>query len=151
MKAFRYNLERILSLRKYREREWEAKLAEVTGACISINRDIEGDFRRKASELNERFTRSLGVEALEVSNLYVARLEQQINQNAEKLRYEEERREEVKKMYLEAQRDRKVLDKLKERKEAAYIREARLEEIAEIDDMNSRRSLRPKNVGESGG
>ena len=48
MKAFRFKLERILSLRKHREREWEIKLAEITGECVRLSREIEERSMSKA-------------------------------------------------------------------------------------------------------
>ena len=41
MQRFQFRLERLLDLRKYREREWELKLAEITGICLMIRRRIE--------------------------------------------------------------------------------------------------------------
>ena len=151
MKAFHFNLERILNLRAYREREWELKLAEATGRCVRLRREIDADLKRKAAELTRRFERTLNPQVLDISNRYVARLEQQISANESRLTYAEEARNEVQRKFLEAQRDRKVLDKLKERKSEAFIKEERLEEVAEIDDMNTERSAFMKHLGGSGG
>lgn len=147
MKAFRFNLERILRLRAHREREWELRLAEVTGTCIQLRRRIDQAYRFKAEELSTRFSRGTDIAELAASDRYVDRLDQETSRNEAALRREEERRESVQAAFLEAQRERKVLEKLKERRAEEHRREQRLEEIALTDDMNSGRAVRRRAGG----
>ena len=140
MKEFRFNLERVLRLRRYREREREIELAEVTGRCLQLREAIDGCLRAKAFALHGRYAYGTGFDVLAASHLYVARLEQQISRHESALRAEEIKRAEAQERFLEAQRERKVLDKLKERESAAYAKEQRLQEVAEIDDINTGRS-----------
>jgi flagellar protein FliJ len=139
VKRFAFKLERILTLRKYRERERELELARATGECVRIRRDIETATREKALELSSRFVRPGDPATLHSSWLFVSRLEQRIIRNEASLRAAERRRSELQLVYLEARRERMVLDKLKERRGEAYIAAKKLEEISEIDDMNTGR------------
>jgi flagellar FliJ protein len=52
------------------------------------------------------------------------------------------RKDEVQATYLEHSRDRKVLDRLKERKAREFYREQRREEFKAMDDANGSRYLR---------
>ena len=121
MRAFRFKLERILALRKYREREWEIKLAGATGECVQLRRDIEDREARKAGALNYAPDHT--------THLYMARLQQEADRKAKELIEAEKRREEVQTEYLVASRDRKVLDKLKEKRSGAYLKEQKVRRL----------------------
>jgi flagellar protein FliJ len=143
MKAFRFKLERILSLRKHREREWEIKLAVITGECVNLSREIEERTIRKA---NTFLKGAAGEEAgvYLASHRYMARLDQEIEKKSTELAVCERKREEVQVEYLKYSRDRKVLDKLKEKRAAEYSSEQKIEEVKQIDDINTGRAARSK-------
>ena len=63
-----------------------------------------------------------------------------MNRKRAQLTLSEQEREKIQKEYLEASRDRKVLSKLRERREAQYAKERKLEEVKEIDDINTGRA-----------
>jgi flagellar biosynthesis chaperone FliJ len=48
----------------------------------------------------------------------------------------------VQKKYQEVSRDKKVLEKLKDRRESDYYTQARLEEFKEVDDLSSSQFIR---------
>lgn len=140
MRAFKFKLERILALRKYREREREIKLAEATGECVQLRRDIADRQQRKRDMLAGQ--RGFGTAALLDSHLYMTRMQQESDKKTAALDKAEIRREEMQKEYLEASKDRKVLDKLKEKRSAGYLKEQRVEEVKEVDDINTGRASR---------
>ena len=139
MKAFRFNLERILLLRRYRERDWEIKLAAATGRCVQLKRSIDDSIREKARSMYSRYESGLSVAELHAATLYDSRLEQYIARDEALLQSAEQKRLEVQKRYLDVSKDRKVLDKLKERKSEKYRKTRLIEEIAEIDEISTGR------------
>ncbi|MBT3276086.1 MAG: flagellar export protein FliJ [Spirochaetales bacterium] len=145
MKSFKFKLERILSLRKYREREWEIRLAGVTGECVKLRREIEDRGMRKAKAFLDSHEKSTGeIDSVELLNSYryMSRLDQESEKKGLELAEWEIKREEVQASYLDASRQRKVLDKLKEKRSFSYLKEQKTEEIKEIDDINTGRAAR---------
>jgi flagellar FliJ protein len=136
MKRFSFRLEKILEIRKYHEREWELKLAEITGTCMRI----EGEIRNLLSERSEAFQkRHLSLERdisyLLYSELYMQRLQQSADRLSRDLREKEKILEEVRDQYREASKQRKILEKLKEKRQKENYKKQRDEEIKAIDDI----------------
>jgi len=136
MKRFSFRLEKILEIRKYHEREWELKLAEITGTCMRI----EGEIRYLLSERSEAFQkRHLSLERdisyLLYSELYMQRLQQSADRLSRDLREKEKILEEVRDQYREASKQRKILEKLKEKRQKENYKKQRDEEIKAIDDI----------------
>ena len=141
MRAFHYRLERLLSLRRHREREWEIRLAEVTGHCVKLAREIEERSFKKAEALLSGL-RGESVHDYLVTHEYMKRLDQEIEKKGAELAVRERERGEIQTEYLKASRDRKVLDNLKAKREAEYRKEQKVEEVKEIDDINTGRAAR---------
>ncbi len=139
MRRFRFNLERILSIRSYREQRAEIALAEITGTCVRIRRSIEEKNREKAKAHVECYASGLSPAGLAAYQRYTARLDYEIKRHEEELGKAEEERSRRQREYLEVSKERKVLDKLRERREAEYLKSQRLDEIEKIDDINSSR------------
>ena len=151
MRAFRFNLERILALRRHIEREWEIRLAEATRPCIELSGRIREAVRKRSDELERRFEGGLSSEGLVSSHRYTTRLEQETKRHEVALARAEEARLEVQQGYLDAQRNRKVLDKFKERQADDYRTLRIREEIAGTDEIGTSLSSMARIEGESGG
>ena len=147
MKRFRYKLERILSLRAYSEREWELKLAKATGQCVRLAREIDDRNLRKARSALKGVRKEDNVANLLQNHLYMSRLDQEMQKRHGQLLEREKEREEVQSSYLKASRKRKVLSNLKEKRSIAYIKEQKVEEVKEIDDINTGRAARYRSTG----
>ena len=118
------------------------KLAEATGRCLKLRYDIE---QRERSIAQTILDRTQGVGLLDLSlyqtgEMYMRRLSMEITALEQELEAEEARREEIQKGYLEASRRRKVLDRLREKREESYRREQKLEEFKSLDDINTSRA-----------
>ncbi len=142
MKAFTFKLERILSIRKHRELEWEIRLAGITRECLQLRRDIAARMELKAVALMQQGREYPDARVLLESHLYMARLDQESERKSSELSVCEQKRDQIKASYLEASRDRKVLDKLREKRAAAYLKEQRDGEFKQIDDFNTGRAAR---------
>lgn len=146
MKRFRFRLERLLELRAYREREALYRLAEATGHCVRLARRIQ----ETESQRGPAF-RSVpgGAGALDLGlfayrERYLAWLEATRRRLSEELARREKQRLEVQARYLEAAREHKVLEKLKERRAAEHRRQARIEEYNVLDDVAASQFLRAR-------
>jgi flagellar FliJ protein len=136
MRRFRFSLEKVLELRAYREREAELEL----GRAIGILAEIEGRIRDNALERRaaaaERFLPSNDAMAIISWENYIQRLDLEreglFKEAAQAQMAVDEKRE----AYLEASRERKVMDRLKEKRETEYRRETLAQETAVLDDIS---------------
>ena len=144
MKRFHFRLERILEIRAHRERQWLARLAAASGLCARLSRRIaeNGEQARGAFHIDAKRGRLLDLYLLTYRENYINRLGQEQKRLKEELEEKMRRRSEVQKKYQEVSRDKKVLEKLKEKREAQYYAQAKLEEFKEVDDLNSSQFIR---------
>ncbi|MFP4115502.1 MAG: flagellar export protein FliJ [Spirochaetota bacterium] len=138
MRRFEFQLEKVLELRRYIEREWELKLAEATSRVIEVENEI-AEWSRK-----RRSTASVAVPTGRVDMSSVRSREQYVNLIDDRTRRLERRlvtleaeREKVRERYLEVSRDRKALSKLKDRRNDEHRQEAKKEEIRTLDEIAS--------------
>ena len=139
MKMFRFNLQRLLDLRRHKEREWEWKLAAAAGACVITRDQIEARRRNELRTLAERGgTRTdLDLNDLFSRDLFRQRMEVEINSLTLILAEKEAERKEIQADYIKVSRKRKALERLRERREAEYRKLGRREEYKELDDINN--------------
>lgn len=140
MKKYRFTLERVLRLRKHHELEWELKLAAAAGRCVALQNELKELASERGRTLSTRFAvADGGTDYLFRSELYLRRIAQTTEKKRRLLTQRERERDEVRDQYLVASRDRKVLDRLKEKREEQHYREGLLEEISDTDDLTSAR------------
>ncbi len=144
MRRFQFRLERFLELRRWKEREWELKLARALGECLLIENRIKEIGEEIGASRLAQFSEGgrVDVEAMARRELYVQRLA--LERERAQVTLEEKRREmeKVRARYLEVSRERKVLDKLKERRSEEYYDHQLDEEYKAVDDMNSSAAAR---------
>ena len=144
MHKFRFRLEKLLLLRKHIEKEWEIKLAAITGICFSIknqiktnNLEIKQSRKEYAGEKG-----SLYLDTLIAEELYIKRLINEILDLEKKLVIKEKERMKIHKKYMKVSMERKVLDKLREKQEKDYYKQQLDEDFKEMDDINTSRAAR---------
>ncbi len=142
MKRFRFNLEKILKLREENEKDWEIKLGKVVSRCNSVMREMKSIDRSRREQFS-KFRLSLGgLEGLQAAELYFRKMETDKKRLEAELEKLNEERAEVQKEYMKASNDRKVIEKLKERKSREYYKAQLIAEIKEIDDLNTQAAAR---------
>jgi flagellar protein FliJ len=141
MRRFQFRLERFLDIRRWKEREWEIRLAHATGKVIVLKNRIAEIGTEIGASYERSFTSAgaVDVDAMAGRELYVQRLAAERTRRTAELAVRQRELEEVCARYLEAARDRKVLDKLKDRRAAEYYERARDEEYKSVDDLNTAR------------
>jgi flagellar FliJ protein len=139
MRRFQFRLERFLELRRWKEREWELALAKKLGECLLLERRIaEIAAEVSASFLSAfRMGNSIDIDSMMRRELYVQRLAKERQRTESELAKKRVELEEVRTKYLQAAKDRKVLDKLRERQQAASYEHQIDEEFKAIDDINT--------------
>ena len=144
MRRFQFRLERFLDLRRWKERERELVLAKVLGECLLLERRIA----EIAAEISASFLSGfrtgnmIDIDSMARRELYVQRLARERERTQTTLAEKRVELEQVRAKYLEASRDRKVLDKLKDRQAAAYYERQIDEEFKTIDDINTAAATR---------
>lgn len=136
MKRFDFRLEGLLKIRAHRERVWEVKLAGVTGACVLLEGRIQ-ELREEKLEHSPCSFQGIPypVSVLLARSAYVRRLEEEILEAERELDTKRREREKINKEYLAASRDRKVLDKLKERRSREHHINCLAEEAKALDEI----------------
>jgi flagellar FliJ protein len=140
MRRFRFRLERLLEIRAYREREWQAKLAQAMGTCIRLANQIKDNTeavgRSFFQDWKKKDSKELDLELLRYREHYQRRLIVENQRFEIELEQSIKIRDEVQQKYLEVSKQRKVLDKLKERKQVQYYAQAKREEFEQQNEIS---------------
>jgi len=138
MLRFRFRLERFLDIKRYRERQAELSLAAATARCIELQNRMADAKTRMARELVDRAARGgrVDLEQLRWSEVYRRRLADLHDTSARDLVVREKERRQAQRVYLDASRERKVLGKLRERREREYYHEEKRRDAKTLDDVS---------------
>jgi flagellar FliJ protein len=136
MKRFRFNLERILQLRQFREEECRLALGQAVSILNKIENDIKETALKRHAATTLRFSNV--TEIISWEN-YILRLDQQADRLTEQAAKAQIVVEEKRDLYLEAQKELKAIEKLKEKQQKEHRREMFNNEMNEIDDLTSSR------------
>jgi flagellar FliJ protein len=138
MKKFKFRLERLLRLRRHVERDWELRLAEAAGRCSRVENYIQECMQEKeACPLFPQGNELLSAAGILQNEAYHYRLTQQIGEAEELLAQENQRREEINAAYIAASRERKVIEKLREKQSREYYKAGFREEGKILDEVAS--------------
>lgn len=139
MKRFQFRLERFLELRRHRERECELALARVLGQCILLGNRIAAIDVELGESIGRVFREGALIDApsIHARDLYAQRLRRERERTVEELAQRNTELEAARARHREAQRERKILEKLRDNKERDYYRLQSLEEFKTIDDINT--------------
>jgi flagellar FliJ protein len=141
MEKFHFNLERVLSLRVRLEDEARLELGRAVSALNAIEEEIRVTGERKDAAQAERFA-GTRVNDILYYDAYISRLEADTERLLGDRTEAEAVVESAREAYLEKSRDRKSLDKLKDKRKAEYNREAKASENRANDDIVNGKRLR---------
>ena len=152
MRRFAFKLEKVLELRRHAEREWELRLAEVTGRVVAS----ENEMRHWAGQRHDASMLRIGAGVVDMDLLrsrdgYLDLVDSHVAQLQNRIAALEVERGKVREDYLVVSRKRKALTKLKERFAAEYYSAAVKEQNREIDEIGGTQAVqRIKDEEESG-
>ena len=142
MKRFHFKLEKVLKLRSFREQEAEMELARAIGALTVIENKIKETAVKRAEAASIRFLPNQRAVDIFYTDLYITRLDKQRDKLLEEAAKAELVVEDAREKFREASRERKIVDKLKERKFKEYKDMVKKEEIKTIDDLSGGKTAR---------
>ena len=125
-----------MQLRKFKEEECKLALGQAISILNLIENDIKETAVKKHQAAAQRFTDPL--EMVTWDN-YIIRLDIKAEQLLEKASQAEIVVEEKRNLYLEAQRDLKAIEKLKEKQQKEYRKEMLNYEMNQVDELTSQR------------
>jgi flagellar FliJ protein len=139
VKRFSFNLEKVLELRQYREQEAKNELGRAISVLNAIENNIKQNALVHSRAVHERFTgintaENNGALSMLAWDNYILRLEQEAQRLMEEAAQAELVVEEKRAQYLEASRELKVMEKLREKREKEYRKEVFAAETRELDD-----------------
>ena len=140
MKKFKFNLERLLRIREHEEREWEIKLGKAVSECVRI----ENGMTHCRAEIERTLLTRGSIESREADYLsmemYKRRMNNEIRSLSAELVEAEKQKESVRETFIEYSKNRKVLSKLKEKREREYYKEQNKIEFNAVDELNNSRA-----------
>lgn len=149
MRKFVFNLERLLRLREHEEHEVEIRLGQAVTECVRI----EAGISHRRSEIDRVLKTRGGLDGREdtllAMEMYKRRMKDELLELGNELRLAESKRDEVREEFLEYSKKRKVLTKLKEKREAEYYKKQLKIEHDLVDEINNARAA--SHVGSAGG
>ena len=157
MKRFRFGLEKILELRRHSEEEAKNELGKAISILNVIENNININSAKWTDAVRERFeglntagdgvgasgesaAPDVGILSMQAWDNYIIRLEQEAEILAEQAAQAELVVEEKRVIYLEASRELKVMEKLKEKRKEEHRKEMFKAETKESDDMRRRKN-----------
>lgn len=147
MKRFRFDLEKLLELRLYREKEAELDLARALGELTSIEAKLREVAAERSRVASDRFARGRNAFDMRSAELYILRLDKSRDALIEAAAKAELAAEAAREAFSAASRDRKVIDKLKEKRKTEYRRAAANEELKVQDDISGGTVARRETAG----
>jgi flagellar FliJ protein len=134
MKRFAYSLEKLLNLRKFAEDEAKIELGRRVGELSVIERRIRETAEERATASGSQYAPGNTVADFHYYMNYIIRLDAFAEKLVKDAAAAEMEVEKARENYIEKSRDRKALDKLKEKRYKEYRKEALYEEAKEQDD-----------------
>lgn len=157
MKRFQFRLDRLLKVREYAERQLEISVAEATRVCLELTGRIDALAAERAQTVMDRGASSaasperstmLDMAALVARDRYMVLIDRKTEELTGELAIRDQERETVREKLAEASRARKVLDKLKERKNGEYYHDSQRHANSVIDELGGSRVIRSRQKGE---
>ena len=142
MKPFTFKLEKILNLRKFREDEAKIELGRATGVLAELERNIHVLGQERVKAAAAQFSPGNSAAMIQQYMFYLLRLDNTKEELLKEAALAELKVEKAREAFLEASRERKVLDKLKEKREKEYRKMKLSEESKALDDISSGASAR---------
>ena len=136
MKKFTFRLQKVLQLRKFREEECKIELGQAISSLNMIENEIKATAVKRHNAVSNRFN---DINEIGTWDIYILRLDQETERLMEKAAQAEIVVEEKRAQYLEASKDLKALEKLKEKRGKEHRKETADLQMTEIDDLTAAR------------
>lgn len=136
MKRFEFSLNKLFDLRQFREKQAELQLGKALSHRDAVQALLD-DVAKKRVQASTSRGATVAVEDLIAIERYVFRLDQRKEELFEELAAAELILERAREVFASASRDRQVLEKLKDKKQAEWRKDYLSEEASMLDDLTS--------------
>jgi flagellar FliJ protein len=137
MKAFSFGLQKILNLRKHYEDEAKIELGRAVGVLAELESRLRQVAVERARAAAAQFSPQNSAALIQQYMYYLLRLDNTKEQLLQEAALAEIKVEEARELYIEASRERKILDRLKEKRQQEYRKTAFNEETKILDDISA--------------
>ena len=138
MKRFKFNLEKVLELRQFKEEECKLALGQAVSALNMIENKIKDTAYKRHSAAMERFNNPADIASWD---MFILRLEQEARKLEEQAAQAQIVVDQKRGLYLEASKDLKAMEKLKEKELKEYRKEMFISQMNEVDDITAARFI----------
>lgn len=135
MRRYDFPLEKLLELRSHKEREAAFKLAEVTGRYVSAENEISDLEKRMRHIFSDRYKNGIDINMLINDEIRISGIKNRTAVLKKKLEEIKKEREKIRLDYVEALKNKKVMEKLKEKKRSEFMKEELRKEYKEAEDI----------------
>ena len=135
MRAFTFNLEQVLNLKQFQENEAKVELGKAISNLQSIEQKLLILAEERAKAASDQFKSGNTASVIQQYMFYLLRLDAAKEQLVQDAALAEMKVEEARNAFIEAQKERKPLDKLKEKRLKEYRKEMLGEETKVVDDI----------------
>lgn len=138
MRKFNFNLEKFLVLKSYAEKECSLELAGATGKYLKIANNIEELKNKKNNVLKSRYSWLEGESAVKLlvyAEEQMFAIKERIGQLEKDLVLADEEREKVRLKYVKALTEKRIFEKLKEKKAEEHKKNEIDREEMILDDI----------------
>ena len=137
MKKFNFKLQKLLELRHHREREAEIALGHAMGELARIENEIQSIAVKRVDAAKLRFEGNKSPSEMQYIDLYILRLDRTADKLMEDAAKAELKVSEARDVFIEASKEKKILEKLKEKREKEYKKFVESGEIKSLDDISN--------------
>jgi flagellar protein FliJ len=147
LKKFSFKLEPVLNVRKSKEEELQRKLSKILDRLQEAVEEMArtlGHRHTIANQLEEFKKKPIGIEDLLTYQNYLENLDKRLTEQECRIHEIEQEVEEMRELLMQACKDKKIIEKIKERQKACYNLEALKQEINFLDEIGVIRNARKK-------
>jgi flagellar FliJ protein len=146
LKRFVFGLEKILRLRNYAEQEARLELGRAVGALAEIETSLKYLAEARFIAAEEQVAEGTNADTIRHYMYYIARLDSEKERLLKEAALAERKVEEARAVYVEAAREKKAMEKLKEKKEREYKKNTLREEQKTMDDIPGAKARQTPNT-----
>ena len=135
MKAFSFGLEKVLNLRKFHEDEAKIELGRAIGVLADLESRLFAVGRERVRASAAQFAPGNNALVIQQYMFYIIRLDNLTEELLKEITVAEMKVEDARNAFLEASKERKVLDKLKDKRQKEFRKAVLNEETKTLDDI----------------
>lgn len=134
MKPYKFSMEKILNLREDLEKDKMEKMVTVQNE-LQVQKEALQQLLDEGEKIDKERKTFSNIQDLKQKSLYKSKIKKEIEKQDEIIATTKKTLEEKRLDLIEAQKDRKIMEKLKEKDYEEYRLNAQIEEQKELDEI----------------